>query len=215
MQRTDEWHAQRRGKVTASNVGAALGQVSYVSRVQAYQRALGIDSFEGNAATNYGIETEPLALRAYANYMGCEVQETGLCQHPTLEWMAGSPDGLVGDDGVVEVKCPYYQHFKGPHQSIPPHYYLQMQQLLQCTGRNWCDYVCYCGTKGMSIFRVHRDDMLFEDLLDDLLKFATAVRLKNAKLPKLNKKRVTERIKQSQTTHTTCVAPNVPCLLIE
>ena len=215
MQRTVEWHEQRRGKLTASNVGAALGQVSYVSRVQAYRRALGIDDFQGNDATNWGIQNEPLALRAYEAHMGCEVRPTGLHAHPTLEWLAGSPDGLVGEDGLVEVKCPYYQQFKGPHQVVPPHYYLQMQQLLQCTGRNYCDYVCYCGDKGMSIHRVSRDDLLFEALLDDLLKFATAVRLKSAKLPKLNKRRVTEKIKESQHKYSVCLVKNTPCLLIQ
>ena len=214
-QRSAAWHAARRGKVTASNVGAALGQVGYISRLTAYRRAAGTDTFTGNAATEWGIANEPLALAAYANHTGYAVRATGLHQHPTLEWCAGSPDGLIGDDGMVEVKCPYYQAYKGPHTSVPPHYYLQMQQLLQCTGRVWCDYVCYCGTRGMSLFRVTRDDLLFEDLLGDLQRFAHAVRTKAGKPPKMNKRRITERVARSAKAHTEVVGRRIPCLLID
>ena len=214
MQRSEEWQQQRRGKLTASNLGAALGQVTYVSRLQAYRRAVGTDTFTGNAATNWGIAHEPMALRAYSTHTGYEVIATGLHQHPTLEWCAGSPDGLVGADGIVEVKCPYYQQTKGPHQSIPLHYYLQMQQLLQCTSRQWCDYVCYCGAHGMSLFRVLRDDILFEDLMGDMQKFATSVRLKTGKPPRVNKRRISERVRESMRHYVDKTASNVPCLLI-
>lgn len=195
-------------------MGAALGQVGYISRLTAYRRAAGTDSFQGNAATQWGVEHEPVALQAYAAHTGYEVQETGMHQHPTLEWCAGSPDGLVGTDGMVEVKCPYYQQSKGPHQSVPPHYYLQMQQLLQCTGRNWCDYLCWCGHKGMSLFRVTRDDLLFEALLDDLCKFAHAVTTKQGRPPKMNKKKVTTLVQTSQAAHVEVVGKRLPCLLI-
>lgn len=216
MQRTAAWHAQRRDKLTASNLGAALGQVGYTSRLTAYRRATGDDDFEGNAATRWGTDNEDTAIAAYAAHTGVVVEATGLHQHPTLEWLAGSPDGLLGSSGLLEVKCPYYQQFKGPHQSVPPHYYLQVQQLLQCTQREWCDYVCYCGAKGMSIHRIERDDTLFEDLMGDMRRFAEAVRLKTGKPPRLNKRKVTARVAQSMQQYCVCVESCVPvCLIVD
>ena len=201
MQRTAEWFQKRRNKLTASNVGAALGQVAYVSRKAAYERAIGTDSFEGNIATDWGIAHEEEAIAAYAAYKRCTVQPTGLHQHPTIEWLAGSPDGLVGDDGLLEVKCPYYQLHRGPHQTVPYGYYLQMQQQLQCTDRKWCDYVCYCGARGMSIFHIERDDVLFLDLYEDLETFARSVQArKGAPRQKRGRKRaIRERIEKSMS----------------
>ena len=214
MQRTPEWHAMRLNKLTASNLGAAMGQVAYVSRMTAYRRAVGTDSFEGNVATRWGVAHEEEAIAAYTAYTGKTVQQTGLHQHPTIAWLAGSPDGLIGDDGLLEVKCPYYQLSKGPHKEVPNGYYLQMQQLLQCCDRVWCDYVCYCGHKGMSIFRVTRDDSLFEDLMGDMTTFATGMLTRKGpgRQPPGRKRAIAMRVKKSMGAHCTCTCALAPTI---
>ncbi len=119
-QRTEAWHAARRGKLTASNLGALLGQVSYTSRAEAFRRALGTDEFQGNEATEWGTANEPNGIAYYEQVTGNKVVETGLHTHPNYNWIAGSPDGLVGSEGIVEIKCPYWQ--RTPHAAIPGHF---------------------------------------------------------------------------------------------
>lgn len=160
-QRTEAWLAARRGKLTASNLGALLGQVSYTSRAEAFRRALGTDDFKGNEATEWGTKHEPDGIAYYEQVTGNKVVETGLHTHPNFDWIAGSPDGLVGNWGMVEIKCPYWQ--RTPHAEIPGHYYMQINALLECTGRDWCDYVCWT-PNATSIYRVYSDPVLFEEL---------------------------------------------------
>ena len=117
-QRTPEWYEARRGKLTASNVGAALGQVSYTSRAEAYRRALGTDTFTGNDATRWGVLHEADGILAYTKLTGADVTATGLHTHEKFPWLAGSPDGLVGEEGLIEVKCPYYYRRDGSGLSL-------------------------------------------------------------------------------------------------
>ena len=146
-----------------------------------------------------------MALAAYAKYMEYVVLPAGLVQHPTIEWLAGSPDGLIGEDGLVEVKCPYWQMKKGPHQEVPDHYYLQMQVQLQCTQREWCDYVCYCGLHGMSILHVTRDDALFEFLMPYLREMATCIVRRKGGFKALKNRVVKNRVQSSIAQHSTVV----------
>ena len=95
QQRTPAWHIARRGKLTASNLGAALGQVSYTSRQVAYQRALGLDKFQGNEACQWGNDNEMNGIAGYQAFTGNLVNATGLHIHPHYKWLAGSPDGFV------------------------------------------------------------------------------------------------------------------------
>ena len=120
QQRSTAWHAARRGKLTASNLGAALGQVSYTSRAAAYRRALGTDKFQGNVATEWGTENEPNAIVDYQTMTGNLVQATGLHVHPSLPWLAGSPrqqpNGALCCGTSLQALCPNYDTVrKGNH----------------------------------------------------------------------------------------------------
>lgn len=168
VQGSDEWLSARVGKVTCSNLGALLGQVSYTSRAEAYRRARGVDTFEGNDATRWGTKNEKKGIRAFEMATGLNVRATGLHTHPEHAWLAGSPDGLVGENGIVEVKCPYY--FKRGqdsriHTKVPGHYWMQINALLEITDREWCAYICWT-PEGVSIFDVFRDSVTFHFLLD-------------------------------------------------
>ena len=158
QQRTVAWHNARRGKLTASNFGAALGLVPYTSRNTAYLRAMGLDKFEGNVATEWGTNNEANAIVDYEAFTGNIVTPTGLHVHPTYNWLAGSPDGFVGAAGMIEVKCPFYHRKDGGrlHKEIPMHYMLQMNGLMSICDRQWCDYVCW-EPKGMVVYRVQKD----------------------------------------------------------
>lgn len=192
QQRTEGWHAARRGKLTASNLGALLGQVSYTSRPQAYRRALGIEQFTGNIATQWGTDNELNGITDYTCKTGNVVLSTGLHVHPKYPWLAGSPDGFVGDDGMVEIKCPYYKRKDGSsriHQTVPVHYWLQVNALLEITERDWCDYVCWT-PEGMAIYRVSRDATTFDYLCQYYAAIYAAIRAFADKPPPMSQAQI-------------------------
>ena len=177
QQRTTAWHLARRGRLTASNLGAALGQVSYVSRQQAYKRAMGTETFTGNEATEWGTRNESNGIMEYQALTGNLVQATGLHIHGDHNWLAGSPDGFVGEEGMIEVKCPFYFKRNGAgrlHKAVPPHYYQQMNALMEICNREWCDYVCWA-PEGMVVYRVKRDREIFDYLLTYYSQFYSAM----------------------------------------
>eukprot|EP00965_Chrysotila_dentata_P114974 3800418-Pleurochrysis_carterae.AAC.1 len=112
-----------------------------------------------------------------------KVELTGLHTHKEFEFIAGSPDGLIGDEGIIEIKCPFYFPWSGAgriHSKVPLHYYVEMNVLLEITQRKWCDYVCWT-PEGVSIFRVHRDTACFEQCLPYFRIFFKAVQCNDAK----------------------------------
>lgn len=215
QQRTPAWHVARRGKLTASNLGATLGLVSYTSRETAYRRALGTDKFEGNVATQYGTDNENNGVMDYQILSGNMVEATGLHVHKDNTWLAGSPDGFVGEEGMIEVKCPYYRRKDGSrlHKEVPHHYYLQMNALLEICDRAWCDYVCW-SPSGMVVYRVYRDTLLFEYLLTYYSQFYAAMQAGADGPPPLKcKDEIEARIHESVTanvdyTHWTAARPH-------
>jgi len=153
-QRSDEWFAARLGKVTASRVADVIAKTKTgpsASR-ENYSTQLVLERLTNkqaesytNAAMQWGTETEPMARQAYELKRGLFVNETGFVDHPTIEMSGASPDGLVGMDGLIEVKCPNSAtHMETMlTQKVPAKYIPQMMWQMACTGRNWCDFVSY------------------------------------------------------------------------
>jgi len=154
-QRTEEWFAARLGKVTASKISdvMAQGRGGAPSATRATYRAqLVVERLTGvpyesfrNAAMDHGTETEPQARATYILNTGRNVAEVGFVPHPTIAMSGASPDGLVGDDGLVEIKCPnsatHIATLLGAE--IDGKYIKQMQWQMACTGRKWCDFVSF------------------------------------------------------------------------
>lgn len=151
-QGTPEWLAARAGKVTASMVSAVLMKPE-TAGYRDYQAQIVAEILTGkpqgsdftNAAMQFGTETEPLARSAYEAHTGFSVDEVGMVIHPTIDRSGASPDGLVGDFGLVEIKCPKV----ATHLSyliagvVPTIYKNQMAWQMACTGRLWCDFVSF------------------------------------------------------------------------
>lgn len=150
-QGTDEWLRERAGKVTAS----ALSNVMMAKTTAGYQgymaqliceRLTGepVETFKSAAMEN-GNETEPQARAFYELETGNEVVECGFVTHYPLEQSGASPDGLIGELGMVEIKCPQpAKHIKNlMGGKIDRAYILQMQWQMACTGREWCDFVSF------------------------------------------------------------------------
>jgi putative phage-type endonuclease len=153
-QGTEEWFTIRIGKVTASRVADVIAKTKtgYSATRDNYMAQLVCERLTGqkgesfsNAAMQHGTETEPLARLSYEVATNVLVDEVGFVPHPTIEMAGASPDGLVGDDGLLEIKCPNTAtHIETLlSQSVPGKYNTQMQFQMACTGRQWCDFVSF------------------------------------------------------------------------
>jgi putative phage-type endonuclease len=149
-QRTDDWFAARLGSATASRMNDALAGPDTAARrnylIQLVTERLTGQQQESfsSAAMQRGTDLEPVARMAYEAKHGF-VDKAGFYTHPDIKWFGASPDGLVGDDGLVEIKCPnstthvdYILDGK-----VPTKYKRQMMAQLACTGRKWCDFVSF------------------------------------------------------------------------
>ncbi|MBC3503540.1 YqaJ viral recombinase family protein [Pseudomonas sp. SWRI59] len=156
-QRSAEWFAARLGCVTASRVKDVMAsgrggapsatRKNYMMELLC-ERLTGQQSgpdLSSKPAVQRGVELEPFACMAYEADKGLMVAETGLVMHPTIPGFGASPDGLVGDDGVLEIKCPNTATHIATMQSErhDPQYEWQMLAQMSCTGRAWADFVSY------------------------------------------------------------------------
>lgn len=150
-QRSKEWFQARKGKLTGSNVGAALGLDPYRTPDDLIRQMVreyhGAESeFTGNVATEYGTLHEPLAVMDYEMLSGNSVEDCWFIVSPFHEWLGASPDGLIDRDGLLEVKCPFGLRNKKDADLVfktakdQPHYYAQMQIEMYCAQRIWCDF---------------------------------------------------------------------------
>jgi putative phage-type endonuclease len=152
-QRTPEWFAKRLGKVTASRIadlmaktktGPGASRANYLAQLVT-ERLTGTptEGFQSPAMT-WGIEQEAAARAAYSARTGVLVDEVDFVDHPTMQ-AGASPDGLVGEDGLIEIKCPNTSTMLEylEDRTIPTKYRLQMQWQLAVTGRDWCDFVAF------------------------------------------------------------------------
>lgn len=151
-QRTQEWLDARRGKVTASLAAACLGLDPYTSPKMAWKKISGlVDNELQNRHMQWGVQFEAKARLDYEVESGNFVETTGLWVHPTCEWLAASPDGLIGADGLCEIKCP-----TDTPPRVPIHHRIQMLIQLACTERAWCDYYAWAGPQKTLLRRVYR-----------------------------------------------------------
>lgn len=182
----EDWLRARCGSLGASQIHEAIARTKTgwgASRANlratlTAERLTGVpaESFV-SAAMQHGIDTEPAARLAYEFLTNQTVVEVGLFLHPTIAGSHASPDGLVGDDGLIEAKCPN----TATHidtlltETIDSKYIIQMQWQMACTGRKWCDFISYDPrlSPEMQLFtkRVFRDDVMIASLEKEVRQF--------------------------------------------
>lgn len=190
VQGSPEWLAARAGSLGASQVADAIARTKTgygASRANIRARLVAerltgqpMDSFT-NDAMRWGNEQEDNARTAYSFIHGHAVQEIGLALHPTIKGTHASPDGLIGDDGLVEIKCPntatHIETLKS--QTIPARYITQMDWQMACLGRQWCDFASFDPRlpEEMQLFvkRHHRDDTRIAELEALVVEFLAEV----------------------------------------
>lgn len=199
-QRTEDWFAARLGKVTASRVADILAKTKsgYSASRDNYMAQLicerltntQAESFT-NAAMQWGTEQEPFARAAYEVAKSVLVEEEGFVPHPFITMAGASPDGLIGEDGLVEIKCPN----TATHidtlltQTVPAKYITQMQFQMACTGRKWCDFVSFDPRMPektrMFVKRVERDNGFIAEMEQEIIKFLSELGRKVEQLEQL------------------------------
>ena len=185
-QRTDEWFLQRKGKITSSEVAAIIGkgkslpfsQTGYSYLDEKVDEALTSDEefiwfkreYEvRNKAMSWGTVYEPCARDFYSEQTGIKVKESGYVKYSELS--GGSPDGLIKDCGVIEIKCPFNgaNHIQFLRMKtwedlkrLNPKYYWQCVMNTMITGSDYCDFISYDPRKPdhlkMAVIRIERDE---------------------------------------------------------
>jgi len=201
-QQTPEWLIARVGVVTASRVSDVMSRLKKASKNGAagepsqkcldYMEEIMYETLTGKSwehfvspYMDFGQENEDLARAAYEHATDSEVLAGGFWLHDGIQRFGASPDGLVGEDGLVEFKVPLHNHLSIIRtQTIPPEYEWQMLAELACTGRKWCDFATYHPffpkeTK-LWIKRFPRDDARIEEMeravCEFLLKMAEEIK---------------------------------------
>lgn len=154
QQGTSEWHHLRLGKVTASRVadilaktktGPSASRGNYLIELALQRVTKTIEESYTNAAMEWGTQTEPQARVAYEVATNNFVDQVAFIDHPTIAGFGCSPDGLVGNDGLIEIKCPnsatHWGYIKA--NKPPEKYFIQMQAQMAVTGAKWCDFVSF------------------------------------------------------------------------
>ena len=189
-QGSDEWFAQRLGRLTASRMADVIARTKdgYSTSREKYMVELSLERITGarqeaysNAAMEWGTNSEPLARAAYEADTGFLVVETGMVAHPRIAMAGASPDGLVNHDGLLEIKCPQSAtHVRNLCSGKPEGKYLtQMMWQMACTARNWCDFVSYDPRMPdglqLMVTRIERDEKRIQQLEEEAEKFLTEV----------------------------------------
>lgn len=200
-QRSIEWFAARLGKVTASKVADVIAKTKtgYSTSRENYMAQLVCERMTGtqgegftNTAMQWGTDQEPLARAAYEAAQDVLVDEVGLVTHPTILMSAASPDGLVGNDGLIEIKCPNTAtHIETVlTEKVPTKYIPQMQWQMACTQRKWCDFVSFDPRmpEGLQLFiqRVDFDSEYVKMLEAEITGFLAEL---ETKIEKLNERK--------------------------
>ena len=187
-QGSEAWLAARAGKVTASMISNVLAKPE-TAAFRDYQAQIVAELLTGkpqgsdftNAAMEFGTEQEPFARSAYEVSRGIMVDEVGLVLHPTIDRAGASPDGLVGSDGLVEIKCPKV----ATHLSyicagvVPTKYKNQMLFQMICAERAWCDFVSFRPDLPehlqLFVIRFQRDEVKIKELTTAVNSFLAQV----------------------------------------
>jgi len=189
-QRTEEWFAARLGKVTASRVADVIAKTKtgYSASRENYMAQLVVERITNqptesytNSAMQWGTDQEPFARAAYELAKGVIVEEVGFVPHTNIPMAGASPDGFVGVNGLVEIKCPNTATMIETllTKKCPQKYFTQIQFQLACTDRVFCDYVVFDPRmpKHLQLFvtRIERDEDYIAHIEDEIQTFLEEV----------------------------------------
>ena len=198
-QRSQDWFEQRAGRITASRFADVIAISKRTGKPtearQKYMRELAFERTAGapkhsveSRSLTWGTEVEQYAREAYELETGLIVTEASFLTHPKFDFIGGSPDGLVGSEGLIEIKSPHDEavHINTWLEGMPEDHKPQVQGNLMVTGRKWLDFISYDPRQGekyrLYVERIHRDQAYIDQLLQGLLQFEAELKAMIAKL---------------------------------
>lgn len=188
IQRSPEWFAIKAGKVSASRIVDIMKGVkgAYLASREDYKIELVYEILTGKKEESFisddmqrGIDLEDMARSTYEATTGNLVDEVGFITHDHINNFGCSPDGLVGQNGGIEIKCPKGKnHLKSILKGfVKRDYIFQMQTLMMVDNRQWCDYVSYDpdAPENLQLYikRIIRDETLIMEIEFEVKKFQT------------------------------------------
>ena len=201
LQGTPAWFEQRRGKVTASRIADLMAKTKsgYSTSRQNYLMQLLCERLTGkieesykSAAMQRGNDLEAEARNWYQLETGESVEEVSFIDHPKINFAGASPDGLVGAEGLIEIKCPNTAtHIETLRKKEPiDRYYKQMQWQMAVTGRKWCDFVSFDNRlpDNLAYFckRIPRDETVIQEIEQEVQAFLLELDVTIAELSVMN-----------------------------
>lgn len=196
-QGSQAWLEARLGKVTASRVsdviaktksGWGASRANYAAQLIAERLTGSVAESYSNSAMQWGTDTEPQARAAYEFHTDADVKEVGFVVHPKIAMSGASPDGLVGKEGLVEIKCPNTATHIDTllKKKVPAKYITQMQWQMACTQRAWCDFVSFDprmpAEMALFVQRIVFDLARAEELEADVTQFLSEIDAKVSEL---------------------------------
>ena len=188
IQRSAEWFAARTGKITASRIAdvCAMTKAGPSEKRRSYMMELIGERLTGDTADHFpspamqwGIDHEDEACSAYEIRKEVLVDLCGFIAHPSIKMTGASPDGLVGEEGILEIKCPttktHLETIMGG--KVPAHNLHQIAWQIECTGRAWCDFVSFDprlpAAYQIFVKRITREELvpMIEDIKAQVLSF--------------------------------------------
>jgi putative phage-type endonuclease len=191
-QGSEEWKKARLGHITASCIAdvmakgkggsEAITRKKYKMRIVAERLTEQTQESFSNSAMEWGVQQEPFARQQYEVSHETFVEKTGFWKHSKYDWIGVSPDGLVGKDGLIEIKCPnsttHLDYLIA--DQVPLEYYKQMQCQMWVTNREWCDFVSYdprirSEKNRLFVKRLYRSNDFIMDMEIEVLQFLNEV----------------------------------------
>lgn len=191
VQGAPEWHSARAGKVTASCIAYVMATIKTgeAAARRDYKATIVAEILTGtpqgstylSPEMQWGLDQEPFARAVYEVACGVLVDQVGFVLHPTIERAGMSPDGIVGDSGLVEIKCPktatHLQYLLAG--TVPAQYQPQMLFQMACAEAQWCDFVSFDPRLSpelqLFVVRFNRDDARIKEMEAEVKLFLAEV----------------------------------------
>jgi putative phage-type endonuclease len=208
-QGTEEWHEARSKIITGSKFELVMPKSKkFTTGTYTYMNEVAAEILTGKTADearskslSWGKDNEDNAVNTYAALRNIDVYHIGICIDDELR-AGASPDGFVGDEGMIECKCPYVsgKHINTLFEKVmPPEYKWQVQGNLMLNGRKWCDFISFDprikGKNKIAIIRVERDEKFIAELRSFIIKFNTEL---DEKLASIGVKYINPTLEESK-----------------